>query len=119
MIGTFGSFTIHFPPKSAKIRPHSRPFMHRLAAMIEKLPAGTVVQIDGYADSTGNRTANMELSQRRADFVDLALIHAGVNPAMLSPRGLGTPSLSVSSSGTGEPQSNDRRVEFRVVQQHS
>jgi outer membrane protein OmpA-like peptidoglycan-associated protein len=30
--------------------------------MIEELPAGTMVQIDGYTDSTGNPTANMELS---------------------------------------------------------
>lgn len=119
VIGTLGSFTIHFPPKSAKIPPHSHPIVRRLAAMIEKLPAGTMVQIDGYADSTGSRTVNMELSQRRADSVDLALIHAGVDPAVLSPRGLGTPSLSVSANGTSEPQSNDRRVEVCVVQQHS
>ena len=115
-----------FPPNSATIPSRSLPLVRRVAGTIEELPPGTIVQIDGYTDSTGNPTANMELSQRRADSVDLALIHAGVSPAMLSPKGLGSASLSdgVSStiktlSKTTEPQRHDRRVEFHVAQQQS
>jgi outer membrane protein OmpA-like peptidoglycan-associated protein/uncharacterized protein YidB (DUF937 family) len=124
--GTLESLTIHFPPNSATISSRSLPLVRRVAGMIEELPAGTMVQIDGYTDSAGNPTANMELSQRRADSVDLALIHAGVSPAMLSPKGLGSASLSESFNGTIEalskttkPQRNNRRVEFHVAQQHS
>ena len=122
--GKLESLTVHFPPNSATIPSRSLPLVRRVAGIIEELPAGTIVQIDGYTDSTGNPTANMELSQRRADFVDLELIHAGVSPAMLSPKGLGSASLSDGVNGTiktlsktTEPQRHDRRVEFHVAQQ--
>ncbi len=120
------SLTIRFAPDSAKIPSRSLPLVKQAAGMIAKLPAGTVVQIDGYSDGTGNRTANIELSQRRADSVDLALIHAGVNPAMLNPRGFGDASFSFSSNRTIDSRSNtrelqryERRVEFRIAKQRS
>jgi outer membrane protein OmpA-like peptidoglycan-associated protein len=57
--GTLESLTIHFPPNSATISSRSLPLVRRVAGMIEELPTGTMVQIDGYTDSTGNPTANM------------------------------------------------------------
>jgi outer membrane protein OmpA-like peptidoglycan-associated protein len=70
------SLTIRFAPDSAKIPSRSLPLVQRVADMTKELPAGTVVEIDGYTDSTGKPTANMELSQRRADTVDLALTNS-------------------------------------------
>ena len=120
------ALTIHFAPDSAKIPSRSLLLLKQAAGMIENLPAGTVVQINGYSDGSGNRTAILELSQRRADFVDLALIYAGVNPAVLSPRGFGGASFSISSNGTTDRHSNvrdlhrdNRRVEFHIVEQRS
>jgi len=114
---------IYFASNSASVPSSSKAGLRQAAGLIKQLPAGTVVQIDGYTDPAGNPTANMKLSQRRADAVREALVEAGVNPAMLSAKGYGE---SLADNGTTEGRSNgrkksrlreDRRVEFRIVQQ--
>ncbi len=81
--------------------------MRQAAGLMKQLPAGTVVQISGYADSAGNPTVNTELSQRRANAVRQVLVDAGVNPAMLSAKGYGS-SNSLADNGTTEGRSNGR-----------
>jgi OOP family OmpA-OmpF porin len=121
---------INFPANSAKVPSRSLALLRRIAEQIKQLPPGTVVQLTGYTHSTGTRTAavDVELAQRRADSVYRVLVHEGVSPAMLSAKGYGS-SPSVASvngimegrsskiAGEGGRQRDDRRVEFRVVQQ--
>jgi len=102
--------------------------LRRAAEQIKQLPAGSAVQINGYTQGAARPAFNAELSQKRADAVHRILVHEGVSPALLSAKGYGS-SLSLasrngvtegrSSKMTGEAgrQPNDRRVEFRVVQQ--
>ncbi|MDQ6704244.1 MAG: OmpA family protein [Pseudomonadota bacterium] len=119
---------INFPANSAKVSSSSLPLLRRIAGQIKQLPPGTVVQLNGYTDSTGTPAGNVELSQRRADSVYRVLVHAGVSPAMLSAKGYGSSPSVASINGIMEGRSNkitgdggrqryDRRVEFRVVQQ--
>jgi outer membrane protein OmpA-like peptidoglycan-associated protein len=117
---------ITFPPKSAKVPSSSIPVLRRIAEQIKQLPPGTVVQVNGYTYSKRTSAADMELSQRRADSVAQLLIHEGVSPAMLSAKGNGGASVAVVANGTLERRSStmtewaprdDRRVDFRVVQQ--
>jgi len=115
---------IYFAPNSAGV-PSSSEALRQAVGLMKQLPAGTVVQISGYADGAGNPAANMKLSQRRADAVRQALVDAGVNPAMLSAKGYGS-SESLANNGTTEGRSkgpktsrrrDDRRVEFSIAQQ--
>jgi len=118
--------TIIFPANSAKVPSSSIPILRRIAEQIKQLPPGTVVQLNGYTYTKRTSAADMELSQRRADSVAQLLIHEGVSPAMLSAKGNGSASVAVVANGTMERRSStmteraprdDRRVDFRVVQQ--
>jgi OOP family OmpA-OmpF porin len=116
---------IYFTPNSADVRSGSKALLREAAGSMKQLPAGMVVRISGFADSTGNPAANKSLSQRRADAVRQVLINAGINPAVLSAKGYGS-ILSVASSENtareGRSASTlesrlreDRRVEFRLA----
>jgi OmpA-OmpF porin, OOP family len=119
------SLAIDFPPNSARIPRDGIPVLRRAAEMIKQLPAGSVVELNGYTHGAANPALNMKLSERRAESVRQALVHEGVSPAMLRAKGAGSASLLASTSTTNEGRSmamekaqrSDRRVEFRVVQQ--
>ncbi|MGH6800993.1 MAG: OmpA family protein [Methylocella sp.] len=115
---------IYFASNSAGVPSRSEALLRQAAGLMKQLPAGTVVQIGGYTDSAGNSTANLKLSQRRADAVRQVLVDAGVNPAMLSAKGYGSSESLANNNRTTEGRSkgpktsrrDDRRVEFRIVQ---
>jgi outer membrane protein OmpA-like peptidoglycan-associated protein len=117
--------TIYFAANSAEVLSSSNPLLRQAAGLIKQLPAGTLVEIRGYTHSIGSPTINMQLSQRRANAVRRALVHAGVDPAMLSAKGYGSSHSLASKNGTTEGRSistiedrlrKDRRVEFSVAQ---
>jgi outer membrane protein OmpA-like peptidoglycan-associated protein len=118
--------TIYFATNSADVPSSSKALLQQAAALMKQLPAGKVIRVSGFTDSAGNRTANMKLSQRRANAVRRALVHAGVDPAMLSAKGYGSSHSMANRSGTVEGRSsgmmedrrrNDRRVEFSIAPQ--
>lgn len=118
--------TIYFAANSAEVLSSSNPLLQQAAGLIKQLPAGTLVEIRGYTHSIGSPTINMQLSQRRANAVRRALVHGGVDPAMLSAKGYGIFHSLASKNGTVEGRSNgmmedrrrnDRRVEFSIAQQ--
>lgn len=120
------SMIIDFPSGSARILPRSVHLLRRAAAMIKQLPAGTVVEVNGYTDSQGNPAANMRLSEQRAEAVSRALVREGVDPAMLKAKGFGEAPAVASAGGAMEGRSSttteraklsERRVEFHIVQQ--
>jgi OmpA-OmpF porin, OOP family len=117
--------TIYFGTNSAEIPTNSRSELERAAAKLKQLPAGTKVWIDGFTDTTGNPTANLKLSQERANAVRAVLVEAGVNPAILSAKGYGiyhsstSPNETIearSSSATKDSLHEERRVEFRLAE---
>ncbi|MDQ6703943.1 MAG: OmpA family protein [Pseudomonadota bacterium] len=117
---------IYFAANSAEVPSSGRVLLRQAAGLMKQLPVGTVVQISGYTHNAGNPTANTKLSQRRANAVRQVLVHAGVDPAMLSAKGYGSSDSLASKNGTMERRSNitmedrrrnDRRVEFSIAQQ--
>ncbi|HTV34296.1 MAG TPA: OmpA family protein [Methylocella sp.] len=117
---------IYFATNSALVPPDSKAILEREATQMKKLPVGTVVQIEGFTDGTGNPTFNMKLSQRRANAVRQVLIEAGVNPSLLSAKGNGIYNSAANQNSTGKEgrsiatmngnQAADRRVEFHISQ---
>lgn len=105
---------INFATGSAEIPSGSGPLLQDAAARIQALPAGTVIEIDGYTDNVGDPNANLALSQRRADAVRSALIAAGDDPARLVAKGYGQ-SSPVSTNDTPEGRFRNRRIQYRVV----
>ncbi|MYM83298.1 OmpA family protein [Duganella sp. FT50W] len=74
-----------------------------------------VVQVEGFTDSTGTSSHNLELSQRRAESVRNALIGLGVPSAKIATRGYGEAFPVASNADAGSRQLN-RRVEIVLSQ---
>ena len=78
--------------------------------------AATRVTVIGKTDSVGSATANLALSQRRADHVRDALINAGIPAARIDTRWTGEVRQQVATSDGIDEQRN-RVVDITVVQQ--
>jgi len=105
---------INFRTGSAEIPSGSGPLLQDAAGRIQKLPAGTLIEIDGYTDNVGDPNANLALSQRRADAVRSTLIEGGVEPSRLVAKGFGQTS-PVSANDTPEGRFRNRRIEYRII----
>src|SRR5262245_7971119 len=80
---------INFPTGSADLPTASYDLLNRAATALKSAPAGTTIEIGGHTDNTGDASANLALSQQRADAVRNYLIQQGVNPSMVTAQGYG------------------------------
>jgi outer membrane protein OmpA-like peptidoglycan-associated protein len=71
------------------------------------------VEIDGYTDSIGSDSFNLDLSQRRADTVKAVLVSRGIDPSRIESRGYGKAYGIASNADAGGRQLN-RRVEVVI-----
>lgn len=71
------------------------------------------VEIDGYTDSIGTDSFNLDLSQRRADVVKSVLVTRGIDSSRIASRGYGKEFGVASNSDSGGRQLN-RRVEIVI-----
>jgi outer membrane protein OmpA-like peptidoglycan-associated protein len=71
------------------------------------------VEIDGYTDSVGTDSFNLDLSQRRADTVKAVLVSRGIDSSRIVSRGYGKDFEVASNSEAGGRQLN-RRVEIVI-----
>ncbi len=71
------------------------------------------VEIDGYTDSIGSESFNLDLSQRRADSVKSVLVARGIDSSRIVSRGYGKEFGIASNSDAGGRQLN-RRVEIVI-----
>jgi OOP family OmpA-OmpF porin len=105
---------LNFATGSAVLPESAAPQLQTAADRIKGLPAGTMVEIGGHTDNTGNAAANMALSQRRADAVRNALVQDGVSPTMLTAKGFGD-TRPIASNDTPDGRQQNRRTEFNVA----
>jgi outer membrane protein OmpA-like peptidoglycan-associated protein len=71
--------------------------------------SGKVVRIVGHADASGAASANLALSQKRAEAVREFLVQNGADPAMLLPVGMGA---SAPKNASDPFSAENRRVEI-------
>jgi outer membrane protein OmpA-like peptidoglycan-associated protein len=72
------------------------------------------VLIESHTDNTGEDDYNLNLSQRRADFVRAKLIERGIHPSRISAKGYGE-SWPVASNETEAGRQQNRRVEIIIL----
>lgn len=105
---------INFATGSAAVPSFNRAVLQQAATVIKQLPAGTVIEIGGHTDNTGDPASNMQLSLQRAEAVRQVLIQDGVNPAMLTAHGYGE-TKPVASNDTPEGRFENRRIAYSLA----
>src|SRR6185295_11718515 len=109
--------TVHFRPGSAVLSAAAKEQIDVAAAKVQSQSLkGWLIEVVGYADSTGNSTRNRSLSERRAQAVINYLVTKYNLPLRRLVQPFGYGSLNpVASNGTGEGRSLNRRVEIKVL----
>ena len=108
--------TVYFGNGKVKVDPKYPP---QLLALAEKAKTinGYMIEVKGYASSTGNAASNQKLSEDRANNVTNILLQQGKVSLtrMLAPGAMGE-SEQVGNEKTQEGQAENRRVVVRVLQ---
>ena len=102
---------INFASGSAQIPRESVGYLEKSAEALKAAPAGTVIEIAGHTDNTGNAAANERLSQRRAESVRNFLIKEGVSPSAVIAKGYGA-NNPVAGNDTEDGRFKNRRIEY-------
>ena len=108
MVVTLGD--VLFDTGQARLLPDGARNMVKLADFFKRYPQRKA-SIEGYTDSIGSPNANLDLSERRAAAVMLALVNLGVPADRLSTRAHGA-EMPIASNGTSAGRQMNRRVEI-------
>jgi OmpA-OmpF porin, OOP family len=114
LTGILNQSIINFASNGADVPGATTALLQQAAGQIKQLAPGTVLEIAGYTDNSGDAAANVALSQQRADAVRNALIHAGVDPSMLVAKGYGSAN-PIASNDLLEGRFRNRRIEYHVL----
>jgi len=101
-----------FDTGRAELKPGAERSIEQLTAFLNEHPERKV-QIEGFTDSQGPNDFNMELSQKRADAVAMAIIQRGIDAQRVRAMGYGEEFPVASNKDSGSRQLN-RRVEIIV-----
>jgi outer membrane protein OmpA-like peptidoglycan-associated protein len=101
-----------FNTGSSTLSPGAGRNMDRLVQFLTEHP-DRLVQIDGFTDSVGSDSYNLDLSQRRADAVRSDLMSRGISSARVGTQGYGKAYPVADNSESGGRQLN-RRVEVVI-----
>jgi outer membrane protein OmpA-like peptidoglycan-associated protein len=103
---------VNFTTGSATLTRESEDILERAFTALAANPE-IKVEIGGYTDNVGNKTANEKLSQRRADAVRAWFIAKGIAASRLTAKGFGMKD-PIDSNATPEGRAKNRRIEFHV-----
>ena len=111
--GAHKDLLITFVSGSSVLTPQARSNAHEFAvALADPRLKGKRFEIAGYTDASGPQTANVALSQHRAEAVKAFIVSQGVDASMLEARGYGAQDLAIPS----DPKAaGNRRVEARAL----
>ncbi len=106
---------LYFATGKSTISQEDKSALTKLATDASKV-AGYIIEVKGFADSTGNAAANQTLSKDRAyAVVNYLMQNCNVPPRrIVSPGAMGM-SNPVASNETAEGRSQNRRVEVKVM----
>jgi outer membrane protein OmpA-like peptidoglycan-associated protein len=104
---------ILFDTNEATLKPNASATLDKVAAFLNNYERRQL-EIKGYTDSTGSDGYNQELSERRAQSVEEALVARGVDPGRINTRGYGE-RFPVASNDTAFGRQQNRRVEILIA----
>jgi len=108
------STSVYFPLNKYTLSANDKKMLDELATKALAMK-GYVIEVAGFADSSGDADKNLELSQRRADAVVqyLAVNHSIPPRRIVTPIGYGD--LRSQPTKTPETQRMDRRVDTKIL----
>jgi outer membrane protein OmpA-like peptidoglycan-associated protein len=105
-----------FDTGRSELKPGAQRTLDQIAQFLNQHPDRRV-QVEGFTDSQGANSFNMELSQSRADAVASAIIQRGIDSQRVRALGFGEEFPVASNANSGSRQLN-RRVEIIVGNQN-
>jgi outer membrane protein OmpA-like peptidoglycan-associated protein len=107
--------TVYFPIGKAILDDRDKPALKDLATQATTL-TGYLIEVKGFADSTGNAAANQTLSRDRA----YAVVNYHMQDGNVPPRHIVSPGAMgianpVASNESGQGRAQNRRVEVKVM----
>ncbi len=106
------SGSVLFPSDQSTLLPEAQTRLDQVAQALMANKERTIV-IEGYTDSRGSDSHNLDLSRRRAEAVRDFLTSRGYEPDRITARGMGK-DKPVASNSSAEGRANNRRVEIIV-----
>lgn len=104
---------INFRSNSEELDDSSNARIKQVASALKQYP-DTSIRVVGHTDSTGDPNYNVDLSQRRAKAVAMALVDEGVAADKVSFIGHGA-TKPIATNKTREGRAKNRRVELEVT----
>lgn len=102
-----------FETGKSELLPTAAPRLDKLAEFLRQYPDRRLL-VEGYTDAVGSEDYNLQLSQRRAEAVRMALVQRGIDPLRITTRGYGE-SYSVADNSSAEGRALNRRVEVVIT----
>jgi outer membrane protein OmpA-like peptidoglycan-associated protein len=103
---------VTFRSNDAQLLPAAQTKLDEVAVAL--LTNARPVSIEGYTDSKGSQSRNIDLSQRRAESVRSYLITRGLQADRVVAKGMG-PDRPIADNTSAEGRANNRRVEIVVA----
>ena len=103
---------IQFKVGKAALMPASEKVLDEIADMLIKQPE-LKLDIEGHTSSDGSLSANMKLSDERAETVKNYLVKKGVDPSKLTSQGFG-PNKPLNEGKSEQERALNRRVELKL-----
>lgn len=104
---------ITFETDSYNLRSDFYPVLNSVAEVVGKY-SDTTLRVTGHTDSTGERTYNQQLSQRRAGSVSAYLAAQGISNSRMLTEGAGQ-DQPVASNSSDSGRAQNRRVELQIM----
>ncbi|MGH8293621.1 MAG: OmpA family protein [Gammaproteobacteria bacterium] len=104
---------ITFQTNSSQLNPAFTNVLHSVALVLKEYNQ-TLIDADGFTDSTGSPQYNLMLSQLRAQAVAGNLEAQGILPARIAVQGFGAAN-PIASNATPEGRAQNRRVELHLA----
>ena len=106
---------VQFTTGTAKLTGNSDEILEEVASVLKERTEITRMEVQGHTDNKGNKAANKNLSQRRAEAVVKAVVAKGVAAERLTAKGYGQEE-PIADNATEDGRARNRRVQLEVLE---